>query len=405
MTLTTTGVFGPLARYAGSLHTAAGDRHHVASPLGAWLLLALCGPAATGTTRDELTAVLGVDVGAAADTATALLNKGHPAVRSATGLWHRPVGDPAALDRWKAGLPADTETGDVPGQAVLDAWAARHTLGLIERFPLQLAPDTVLVLANALATRVSWQSPFEVVPVAALGPDSAWAGQVATALRTPVHRGHRQFVAVTERAGDVAVHLGAARDGLLVTSVAASPDVPAADVLAAAYELAYASATGGTVRRRSLFDLPLGDCPLWTITERPTRTKAPDGREESCTAVLPAWSASSRHRLDAPELGFPSAARALAGLLGLPGYEFAAGQSAVARYHRVGFEAAAVTAVLVALSLPVLRDGVVRVAELRFGHPYAVVAVAVDESSPWHGVPVFSAWVREIEDAGPLSSA
>lgn len=50
-----------------------------------------------------------------------------------------------------------------------------------------------------------------------------------------------------------------------------------------------------------------------------------------------------------------------------------------------------------------------RTAELRFGHPFAVVAVASDtrwdpatnelRSGPWHGVPVFSAWLTEPDDA------
>ena len=39
---------------------------------------------------------------------------------------------------------------------------------------------------------------------------------------------------------------------------------------------------------------------------------------------------------------------------------------------------------------------------LRFGHPYAVVAVTTDPTGgagPWHGLPVFSAWVSEPEEA------
>jgi hypothetical protein len=43
------------------------------------------------------------------------------------------------------------------------------------------------------------------------------------------------------------------------------------------------------------------------------------------------------------------------------------------------------------------------VAELRFGHPYAVAAVAVQDAGgtpgPWHGLPVFSAWVADPQDA------
>jgi hypothetical protein len=37
---------------------------------------------------------------------------------------------------------------------------------------------------------------------------------------------------------------------------------------------------------------------------------------------------------------------------------------------------------------------------LRFGPPYAVVAVTTDPAGgPWHGVPVFSAWVARPTDA------
>ena len=47
------------------------------------------------------------------------------------------------------------------------------------------------------------------------------------------------------------------------------------------------------------------------------------------------------------------------------------------------------------------RGGQRRVAELRFGHPYAVVAVTSDAAGgPWQGVPVFSAWITEPVDAG-----
>jgi hypothetical protein len=52
---------------------------------------------------------------------------------------------------------------------------------------------------------------------------------------------------------------------------------------------------------------------------------------------------------------------------------------------------------------------VARVAELRFGHPYAVVAVATDRrvggTGPWHGVPVFSGWVAEPDDVAAADLA
>jgi hypothetical protein len=62
----------------------------------------------------------------------------------------------------------------------------------------------------------------------------------------------------------------------------------------------------------------------------------------------------------------------------------------------------------VMLSARAPNRGLRRIAELRFGHPFAVVAVAIDQrrdreagrrTGPWHGVPVFSAWVADPQDA------
>ncbi len=405
VTLTAADVAVPLAGYARRFHAVAGPRHQVGSPLGAWLLLALCAPAGDGETSRILNATLGTDPGAAGELASVLLASPHPVVPVGAAVWRRQDGAASeALSRWLAGLPPEVAQGPLVSQAELDAWARRHTSGLIERFPLN-DPSIWLLIATVLATRVSWERPFDLAPGAALGPSSPWAATLSRVLRTPEGPGHQQFVVATEAVGDVAVHTARARGGLLVTSVAAAPGVPAADVLDAAYDLAPALATGGPVPRRSLFDLPLGDGPLWTISERTQSVRgAAAARQERCTAVLPAWSAHSQHNLTDPRLGFAAAAQALA-----PGNPWQAAQSAMARYGRVGFEAAAVSAVGVAMAMMPARQALVRTAELRFGHPYAVVAVTVDPPGPrsqpagtpgpWHGLPVFSAWVAEPEDA------
>ncbi|MET8360089.1 hypothetical protein [Micromonospora sp. NPDC005171] len=405
-----TDLHGPLCAYAARLHATAGDRHHVASPLGAWLLLAVGAtaavePAATQGAATELARALGTDLPSAAEVARTLLNAPHPLVGSATALWHRSGqgdGGPAA---WRATLPGTTEVGVLPDQAGLDAWAREHTLGLIETFPLRVGPDVVLALASALATRVSWATPFDVADARALGAGSPWAGQLRRALRSP-SQGHRCAIVSTEGAGDVIVHTAPAQTtdgaGLVVLSVAAAPQVPPAEVLAVAYDLSAGAADGAQpAGSRSLFDLPLGEAPLWTLTEERVRTTARDGREERHSAVLPCWSARSEHDLTAPALGFPAVAATLGTALALPVEHFEARQTAVARFDRYGFEAAAVTGMFGLTSLP--PEGVARTAELRFGHPYAVVAVATDTradggTGPWHGVPVFSAWVAEPEE-------
>ena len=238
------------------------------------------------------------------------------------------------------------------------------------------------------------QRPGTLAPGSALGQASPWAHGLARVLRTPARPGggHQAFIAVTPEAGDVAVHAGHARGGLLVVSVAADPPVPAAEVLAAAHRIAITRATGRPVPVRSLFDLPLGPGSLWSIRE----DTLPAGPVERCDAVLPAWSAQTNVELSDPRLGFGALAAGLA-----TGGPWRATQAAMARYSRVGFEAAAVTAFAVAARLASPARS--RVAELRFGHPFAVVAVAIDEDGaapgPWHGVPVFSAWVTDPENA------
>ena len=413
MTLTAADVAVPVASYAQRLHAAAGYDHHVASPLGAWLLLALCGTAATGEARRRLDGTLGCDSGEAADLAAELLASPHPLVPAAAAAW---FGDELAdvAARWLAALPPSVPASPMPSQADLDEWVRRHTLRLIERFPGVPDPGLQLLVATALATRVSWDTPFALAPAAALGQFSPWAAGLSQVLRTPDDYSHQQFVATTAAAGDVAVHTAWASSqmtattagdltvynsahGVTVTSVAAAPGVPPGQVLAAAYELAPAVAARRELPRRSLFDLSLGDGPLWSISERRDVVTSPSEREEWCIAVLPAWSARSTLGLTPPGLGFDIAIPAL-----MPGQPWDVSQVALARYTRLGFEAAAVTT-MAGGGPPTQREGVVRRAELRFGHPYAVVAVAADSSGrgPWNGLPVFSAWVAEPSDAEP----
>src|SRR5262249_36485030 len=107
----------------------------------------------------------------------------------------------------------------------------------------------------------------------------------------------------------------------------------------------------------------------------------------------------SEHKLERADLGFPAAARGVAEALGLADFAYTAKQAAVARYSRVGFEAAAVTGMAMAAGVMTLRDGGRPVPRLRVGPPSAVGAGAAQPDGPWHGLPVFSAWVADPADA------
>src|SRR5271157_2611127 len=52
--------------YGDRLHAALGNRHHVASPLGAWLLLAMCTPLVEEDCPRELLDIVGEDPASAA---------------------------------------------------------------------------------------------------------------------------------------------------------------------------------------------------------------------------------------------------------------------------------------------------------------------------------------------------
>jgi len=392
-----------ISRYAAVLHGVTGDSHHVVSPLGAWMLLSYCSTAARGDLRRRLAEVLGAEPSEALRWCTGLMSRPHPLVGLAQGVWQR-GGDTAELANWKADLPPEIGTGLIPSPVELDAWAARHTLGLIEKFPAAVSPITVLLLASVVSTDITWTTPFETVSATELGPRSPWRMQLHRALRSPKRSDAQMFIADTARAGRVAV-FETRTNGMRLISVIAADEIAATDVIAAAYQVAAGAmgneASGCSVR--SLFDLPLGDEPTWVIEEEHVMTTDPAGREETYTATVPAWSALTELELtEQLATGYPLAAAALADALAMNGAPSVAKQATAANYTATGFQAASITSMtLVTGPAPKTRRGRRRHCHLRFGHPHAVVAIAeapAGEVSPWHGLPVFSAWVAEPKD-------
>ena len=126
----TAELLGAVSRYAERFHAAAGSAHHIASPLGGWLVVALAAPAAAGEDRERLEDALGVPLEVAARAADHLLERPHAVVASAVAVWHQQAAETDALRGWLAGLPGSVERGDVPTQAQADAWARRTTQGM-----------------------------------------------------------------------------------------------------------------------------------------------------------------------------------------------------------------------------------------------------------------------------------
>ncbi|SDP11753.1 hypothetical protein SAMN05660199_03194 [Klenkia soli] len=395
----TTALPDVVGRYADRFHRGVEGDHWIASPLGAWLLLALAAPAARpGSAKAERIAeALGVPIPDAVRLVADLLGSPHAAVHAETAAWADLDVTTAAIVEWAGALPAGTTFDTrIPTPDEADAWASRATQGQIEKFPVDV-DGALLVLASALALDVSWTTPLDVVPSGMLGADAPLAGRVRRVLSAARDGG--LSVVRTAAAGDVALVVHRAVTDMLVATVAAAPEVPAADVLAVAHELATGAARQHPAAVVDPFDLALGEGPVITVAER--EVPLPRDRMAVVHAYLPAWRADSTHDL-MRQPGIPSGATAVMGLLAPTDgpLEVEAKQVATAEFSRFGFRAAAVSAMAMRASgAPVRRPGLLREVTLRFGHPHAVVAVALDDDGgPWHGVPVFSAWVGQATE-------
>jgi Serpin (serine protease inhibitor) len=387
--------------YARRVYPAVLEQHgsaSVCSPLGVWLLLAACGPVSAGEDRAALERVLGCPAEEAARLLEAFMAAPPPSLKAAIAMWIRQSDFTPAVSDWIARLPPQLETGAIPTQAHADEWARRHTLGLIDAFPLPVDERTRIVLASALATKVSWPKPFDLVPAAEhLADGSPWRGQVQRLLW---EEQPSAGIVKTEAAGLVAFHRAVAKEELTVVSVSAAAGTPRAAVLDAAHELI----RDGHLPDQSLFKLPLGSGHSWAIAEHEVAAATPGDRIERIDgASLPAWRVEDELDLLRSELfGSHPALETMRKQIGpRPDDAFGAKQAAVASFTRFGFEAAAVTALAMATSaMPPPHKGLLRTATLRFDHPYAVLAVAGDpqRACSWSGLPLFTAWVDSPEE-------
>ncbi|MFF2082536.1 serpin family protein [Nocardia sp. NPDC058176] len=308
----------------------------VVSGAGLWPLLAVLAGAAGGGARAELADAVGIRAEDAHAAGLELLSAldGSREVSTAIGAWVRPGLE--LRPEWVRSMPAGT-VGVLGDQAVLDAWARDHTHGLIERFPLRITPETVLAVATALVARTRWVQPFEPREFApGTGP---WQGHRGPGL-SRFTRGDRSVsilgedvtrVVVTGR-GEFDVHLLIGADGPrhgIAAGIAALDDaIP--------------------VRT----DLPVDSvAPCLTV-----RRVESWGGGNGTSLALPPFEVRSEHDLTrhAALFGLTTALDGSRGhfpaLSDVPLAIDAAAQHVLARFDATGFEAAAVTAVAMAVA-------------------------------------------------------
>lgn len=360
------------SRWAG--RAATGDENTVLTAAGAWPLLALLADAADGPARTELAEALGIPADTATEAARELLTAldGVRGLRTATGLWTRR--DLPLEEAWSARLPAGTRstlTGDEDtDRKALDAWAAERTGGLVERMPVRVDEETLLVLASALTLRMRWIQPF--TPSWTWIDEGPWAGKPllglirGTALldRVRVAQAPTGPVTLLEVVGDggVDVHL-----------VLGEPQAPPGQTLRAGI-----AAVTRAIASTGASALPEG-CPGPGLHIEQVLSV---DREHRLNIETVAFEVEAEHDLleSAALFGLESASDVRRGHF--PGISTdplaisSARQSAVARFHAEGFEAAAVTAIAAFPGAGPRRPKYrVRRAEVTFHRPFGFLAV------------------------------
>ena len=363
-------VVSAIRQYSAAVRARLGtDEAGPVSYAGLWLLLASLAPVVVEA--EEFRHTLGLSVTDAGDEVAGLLDRPHPAVAAALGAW-------LARDVTLAGdLPVTLE--ELPSQDALDAWASDQTAGLIATFPLQLKPETMLVLASALVLTPRWS-----------GGVSYDGDEDDTLLVTD------GFQAVVGTAmGPVAVTTPATDDNVDVISVIAAPGVPPAKVWDAVDEVV-AGLDAGEVPNNSFPDgmaaseVERGHAWASFETTRSYWGEAPEDGSTVWEARVPMWSATTTHDLTGAP-GVALVAEPIQALLPEDS-DVRCIQGATATYDDEGFSAAAVTAVdFMATGVPQQHLRTVRQVSLAFDRPHAVIAVA--RGGAWDGIPLFHAWV------------
>ncbi len=103
----------------------------ITSPLGIWLLLAMCASAATHDQKSALEEALGCTTTDGMLMLRRFLNDPPRALHSALALWVRSSDRSSPLVEWTATLPRAVERGPIPSQEVADGWAPRTLIAAI----------------------------------------------------------------------------------------------------------------------------------------------------------------------------------------------------------------------------------------------------------------------------------
>ena len=259
-------------------------------------------------------------------------------------------------------------------QAALDAWVAAQTDGLLERMPVELRPETQLILASALAVRTTWRLHFHEYPRRLDGSEVPYRWLSRQDADLDSLRWYQ-----TPAAGPLTVVTVAGTGDVDVLLVAGEPDRSRTDVLSAALT----SLDGSSVSSQELLTGQVA--PAVTVID--SMSPIPQ-----VVLSMPYFEVDAEHDLlrQAEALGLVSASDTtrghLPGLSPMPLAVDQAKQAVMARFSATGFEAAAVTAMAVAPGSAPQISGKCLLVDLT--RPFGFLAIHRPT-----GIPVVLGWV------------
>ncbi|GAA3121353.1 hypothetical protein JOF29_006625 [Kribbella aluminosa] len=329
-----------------------GEESTVVSGLGVQPLLAILAELADEPAHTELAEAAGERYGG-------LLQA--PELRMALGLWTRPWLElQPGVDRF---LPPEVR-GLLTDQDALDAWVVEHTDGLLQRMPIDLTLDVLVVLASALVLKTEWELPFN---------EHRW--------------GVRRWLDRTDRDLDsLQVYEGAAGP-LTVVTVRGTGEIDVRLVVGDGGRAAVLSAA------LALDGDGMSGTDVLAAERSAPGVELVESVRPSVVLSLPYFEIQAEHDLLQHKDVFGLTAASdnrrghFPGLSPTPLAIDQARQAVMARFTATGFEAAAVTAVGMALSRGPLPEA--KALRVQLDRPFGFVAVHRPT-----GVPVVAGWVN-----------
>lgn len=371
-----------LDAFSAKFHQHFSGEHRLASPLGAWCLLAFI------AAKDKNPSpVVTENLGCSTKEATKLLRdllKAKPAdVSFAVNSWLNPsIASSPSLAAWSDDIKKiATPDISIPTPKELGEWAHKATDGVIKEFPLAIDPELFLALfTNVVSTEITWSKQLKAQRNEAM--EAAWGVGVFLVDDVKYNSSFYQ----DDKHGTFGVHCGSSEtsDMKVYSVIALDEGVSEADTMAVARRIA--SGRGNEIE---LTELPLGETSKGALSVSVSV-------DDAIKTYLPAWKSSNEFDLMDTGLGFKEAMTRFNDVVkNADDIVVKAAQVTSAEYGPLGFKASAMTYGWSALRGGSFGEPKSRKVDLLFNRPYAVVASSSIHGKKWKGIPVFDGWVTE----------